>query len=108
MTHAAGERPAGGFAHRWSTGYSASWLVVTASTACSFLVEGRVQERGGRAAGGLVTLLGPEGTGLDAPPCGGFSCLCLQARGLAVAWLVVVGLVCGPVWPPYRIALPVR
>jgi hypothetical protein len=72
MTHAAGERPAGGFAHRWSTGYSAS----VAGHGSLVLPTASVVGSGTRAGvwlEGLVTLLGPEGTGT------GFGVCCLQA-----------------------------
>jgi hypothetical protein len=78
MTHAAGECPAGGFAHRWSTGYSRCWLVGRVST---------VQVSGSGNAGfgwsGVVgTLLGPEGTGARAP--GEFLSLFLRAASDSV------------------------
>jgi hypothetical protein len=62
MTRAAGECLAGGFAHRWSTGYSVSLV----GHGCEYCPLWRVQEnhhRGGLEGPG--TLLGPEETGAE-------------------------------------------
>jgi hypothetical protein len=97
MAHAAGERPAGGSAHRWSTGYSHH------GTRPVTLVPLRVlpwewERRVGLVAG-VDTLLGPEGTGV--------LCLCLQAALGLVSHLVggagVLGVQAGPAAIPHLV-----
>jgi hypothetical protein len=65
MTQAAGERPAGGSAHRWSTGYSHHGTGPVTLVPLRGSSPGSGNARVGSVTG-VDTLLGPEGTGVRA------------------------------------------